>query len=50
MGLHNQRQQESQFLLLMENRCSVRVNLQVGMVPHKRVYDTHGMSDVIKDG
>ena len=50
MGLHNQWQKESQFLLLMENRCSVRVNLQVGMIPHKGVHDAHGVGDVIEDG
>ena len=34
----------------MENQRSVRVNFQVGMVPHKRLHNSHGVSVTIKDG
>ena len=34
----------------MEDRCSVRMNFEVGLVPHKGLHDTHGMSDIIKYG
>ena len=50
MGLYNQREQEGQFLLLSENRCPIRMNLEVGVLPHERSHNPHGVGEVIENG
>ena len=49
MGLYNQRKQEGQFLLLSEHRCPIRMNLEVGVLPHERSHNPHGVGEVIEN-
>ena len=50
MCFNDQRKQEGQFLLFSEHRCPIRMDLEVGIIPHERSHNPHGVGEIIKNG